>query len=312
MLKITLRQMEVFAAVAAAGSTGAAAQAVGLSQSATSAALNELEAALGGPLFDRVGRRLRLGGLGHELLPRVRVLLDGARAIEHWSEEALAGATDLRIGASTTIGNYLLPRLLASYRAALPPAWQTAWTAHVRIANTQDVARQVADFALDIGLIEGPCHEAGLQVLPWLQDELVIVAGARAARAAGWLGPVVSIEALQAAPWLLRESGSGTREAILQALAPHLQGLREGIQFANSEAIKHAVAEGLGISCLSRWVVADALTAGHLVELQTPLPPLSRPLGLVVHRDKVLAPGLLRFQSFLREVAAAPMPVQAV
>lgn len=301
MLKITLRQMEVFQAVALAGSTTAAAEAIGLSQSAASAALNELEASLGLALFDRVGRRLRLSSLGRELLPRVASLLDGARVVEQWSHDGLAGTADLRIGASTTIGNYLLPQLLAAYRRQLPQPWQAAWTAHVSIANTQEVARRVAAFELDLGLIEGPCHQAELRVAPWLSDELVVVAGAgdpihaAAAAAGGW----VANEQLRAATWLLREPGSGTREAILQALTPHLQALKEGVQFANSEAIKRGAAQGLGISCLSRWVVADALDSGQLVELKTRLPRLARPLSRVVHRDKVLSPGLARFLAFL-------------
>ncbi|MFT4190357.1 MAG: LysR substrate-binding domain-containing protein, partial [Comamonas sp.] len=178
MIRITLRQLEVFQAVAQAGSTSAAAGAVGLSQSATSAALNELETGLGLALFDRVGKRLRLSALGRELLPRVGLLLDGARAIERWGDDGLAGAAELRIGASTTIGNYLLPPWLAAYRRQLPPARQAGWTAQVAIANTQEVTRRIARFDLDLGLIEGPCHDAGLDVLPWLDDELVVVAGA--------------------------------------------------------------------------------------------------------------------------------------
>ncbi|MFT4192592.1 MAG: LysR substrate-binding domain-containing protein, partial [Comamonas sp.] len=112
-------------------------------------------------------------------------------------------------------------------------------------------------------------------------------------------------ERLRAAAWLLREPGSGTREAIVQALAPHLGALSEGIQFGNSEAIKRAVAQGLGISCLSRWVVADALASGQLVALKTDWPPLTRPFSLVLPRGKLLPPGLARFVDFLRQAPGA-------
>ncbi|ROR25206.1 DNA-binding transcriptional LysR family regulator [Comamonas sp. BIGb0124] len=309
MLHITLRQMQIFAAVARAGSTPAAAQDIGLSQSATSAALNELESSLGLPLFDRVGRRLRLNGHGQELLPRVLAVVDGARAIESWALDDAAGAGGLRIGASTTIGNYLLPGVLATFRRSLPPERQAQWNAHVSIANTQAIASQVAGFELDLGLIEGPCHEPELTVMPWLTDELVIVAGAgsrwhRKAQDGG--AGVLPLAELARATWLLREAGSGTRETIVQMLMPHVPQLHEGIQFANSEAIKQAVSAGLGITCLSRWVVADALASGRLVELATPLPPLARPLSLVLHRAKSMTPGLLRLVEHVRRGLPEP------
>jgi DNA-binding transcriptional LysR family regulator len=96
------------------------------------------------------------------------------------------------------------------------------------------------------------------------------------------------------ATWLLREVGSGTREIINQALIPHLHQLRSGIEFGNSEAIKRAAAEGLGITCLSRYVVADMLHAGSLVELRTELPRMTRHLHLLIHRKKKATGGLHR------------------
>src|SRR5277367_4135508 len=113
-MRITIRQLAIFVAVAEAGSTTAAGQRVALSQSATSAALNELESVLDARLFDRVGTRLVLNDTGRALLPQARAVLDGATAIEREfglgaaDGEAGAGAP-LRVGASTTIGNYLLP-----------------------------------------------------------------------------------------------------------------------------------------------------------------------------------------------------------
>src|ERR1700761_6025597 len=126
-MRITLRRLAIFTAVADAGSTSAAAERVALSQPAPSAALNELEAVLEARLFDRVGTRLVLNDTGRGLLPQARAVLDGALGIERdFGLGATAGAhaapSLLRIGASTTIGNYLLPTLIAKWQRAQPGA----------------------------------------------------------------------------------------------------------------------------------------------------------------------------------------------
>jgi len=105
-LHLTLRQLQIFAAVARAGSTTAAAREISLSQSATSAALNELEALLGGELFNRVGRRLVLNEHGRSMLPQARALLESAHGLEaEFGADGATTAPRLRLAASTTIGN---------------------------------------------------------------------------------------------------------------------------------------------------------------------------------------------------------------
>ena len=125
---------------------------------------------------------------------------------------------------------------------------------------------------VDAGLIEGPCHERGLQVTAWQQDPLVIVAAADAR--ARW-----SLDELRRARWLLREPGSGTREAVEQALLPHRAGFAQTLQLGNTEAIKQAAIAGLGLACLSRHALEEPLALGRLRVLETPLPALQRTLG---------------------------------
>ena len=116
-MRLTLRQLHIFLAVADAGSTSAAATAISLSQSATSAALNELESVLAARLFDRVGKRLMLNDNGRLLLPQARQLCDGAAGIERqFAGDGPGAPASLRIGASTTIGIYLLPAILVRAR----------------------------------------------------------------------------------------------------------------------------------------------------------------------------------------------------
>jgi DNA-binding transcriptional LysR family regulator len=291
---ITLRQLEIFRAVALTGSTTAAAQSVPLSQSATSTALGEFERSLGARLFDRVGKRLLLNDNGRALLPLALGVLDGAQHIERvFAAGGVNLAADLHLHASTTIGNYILPRLLSGFRALVPAA-----RFDVRIGNTLDVVTAVREFSVDLGLIEGPCHAADVTITPWLEDELIVVAAPGHPLAESARRRKLTAAELAHAPWLLREPGSGTREAVELALLPHLENIQPAMTLGSSEAIKSAAAEGLGISCLSRAVVEDLVASGRLDALETRLPRLTRRLALIHHRAKVLSETIRRFLQY--------------
>lgn len=301
-MRLTLRQLQIFTAVADTGSTTAAGRHVALSQSATSGALNELEALLGARLFDRVGKRLVLNDTGRSLLPAARALLDGAQGIENQfgvggsSDRGSGLASHLRVGASTTIGNYLLPALVASHLRA---SMDSGLDVHVdvTIGNTSDIAAAVARLEVDVGLIEGPCHEAELQARPWLDDELVIVCAPTHALVRDHLAARVPLKALRPQRWLLREPGSGTRETVEHALLPHLHQWVQPMQLGSTEAIKQAAAEGIGLTCLSLCAVQDLLTLQKLVVVNTTLPRLTRRFYLIHHRQKQFSASLQRFVS---------------
>jgi len=288
-MKLTLRQLIVFAAVADTGSTIAAGERIALSQSATSAALNELEASLETRLFDRIGSRLVLNDVGRAVLSRARAVIDGASDIEREFGGGTA-VTPLRVGASTTIGNYLLPTLIASYLAQHPEA-----QVDVRVENTASIAGAVARLELDLAFIEGPCHEPAVLSQVWRDDELVVVASPAHPALGSHTDAKLGVALLRSVPWLLREPGSGTREAVEQALLPHLKHLHEGLRFGGTEAIKLAVANGLGFSCLSAASVEDWIQHGRLTRVQTTLPRMVRPLWLVQHRSKKLSASASKF-----------------
>lgn len=288
-MHITLRQIEVFTEVLKSGSTTQASQVLSLSQSAVSAALADLENQLGVQLFDRVGKRLVLNEHGRLLYPRAVGLLEQAGEIEQLFRED-SGA--IRLFASSTIGNYLLPGMIAAYRRDFP-----ALPLELSVGNSQDAIQAVADFRVDIGLIEGPCHEPDIISTPWLEDELVVFAAPDSAL----LQQPVTLLSLAAAPWILRERGSGTREIVDYQLLSHLPQFQLGMELGNSEAIKHAVRHGMGISCLSRRVIADLLEAGTLAEVAVPLPRLTRTLYRIHHRQKHLSNALNRFLAYCCE-----------
>ena len=288
-LRLTLRQLQIFAAVARAGSTTAAAARINLSQSATSAALNELESLLGAKLFSRVGRRLVLNESGRSMLPQARWVLEAAQGIEsQFGRSGKLAAPQIRIAASTTTGNYLLPRVIAAWQEREPGARFT-----LDIGNTREVVKAVAALDADLGFIEGPTTEPQVRVVPWMRDELVVVASPRHPLARS--RRKIPLEALRKATWLLREPGSGTREVVEAALMPHLHRLDAGGQVASAEGLREAVAEGTGLACLSRHAVADLVKLRRLVILATALPRLDRDLYLIHHERRYLTPALQAF-----------------
>jgi DNA-binding transcriptional LysR family regulator len=282
-MHITLRQLEVFAEVLKSGSTTQASVMLSLSQSAVSAALTDLEGQLGVQLFDRVGKRLVVNEHGRLLYPRALALLEQTAEIEQLFRED-NGA--IRVYASSTIGNYILPAMIAHYRQDFPEL-----PLELSVGNSLDVINAVLDFRVDIGLIEGPCHSTEIISEPWLEDELVVFAAPTSPLVNG----PVTLEQLAASPWILRERGSGTRELVDYLLLSHLPRFQMAMELGNSEAIKHAVRHGLGISCLSRRVIEEQLQAGTLSEVPVPLPRLVRTLWRVHHRQKHLSNALLRF-----------------
>lgn len=289
-MHITLRQLEVFAEVLKSGSTTQASVVLSLSQSAVSAALADIEGQLGVQLFDRVGKRLVINEHGRLLYPKALALLEQAGEIERLFNQDNGS---LRIGASSTIGNYMLPGMIADYRLDFPHT-----PLELNVGNTNDVINAVADFRVDLGLIEGPCQMPELITQPWLDDELVVFV----APENPLVGQVVSLESLAREPWILRERGSGTREVLDHLLLPQLPDFNLVMELGNSEAIKHAVRHGIGISCLSRRVIAEQLASGSLVEIHLPVAPLVRKLYLIHHRQKHISGALSRFLTYCREV----------
>lgn len=294
-LRYSLKQLEVFTATARAGSTRAAAGQVARSQSAASAALADLEQVLGAELFDRVGRRLVLNENGAALLPLATALLEQAQDL---AQRFIVGqASSLALAASFTIGEYLLPGLIATWKRQHP-------TSHVRLAidNTAEVLAAVAAFDADIGFIEGSGSHPDLVVRQWRRDELILVAApdhpfaATRGRTTRRVGP----DRLATASWILRERGSGTREATDRWLGAHLDGWEIGLELGSNEAVKRAVRSGLGIGCLSRLAVAETLADGRLVEIRTGLAPITRTLGIVLHRGRHPGPAAQRFLGLCR------------
>lgn len=276
-LRINLRQLEVFLATAGSGSTRAAADRIARSQSAASTSLAELEAALGVELFDRIGRRLLLNENGRALWPKAQALVEQAAEVQAlFTDEH---AAPLRVAASFTIGEYLLPSLVSQWTQLNPKS-----QIQLRIGNTSDVIDAVAALDVDMGFVEGSQTHSDLVVRPWLDDEMVILAAPGNPLA----NRCATTRQLAQATWVLREHGSGTRQIADEWLLKNLGQVRVGFELGSTEAIKGVVAASDGLGCLSRYAVEQSVADGHLIELRTRLPRAIRQLAIVLHREKRL------------------------
>ncbi|MEK1904410.1 MAG: LysR family transcriptional regulator, partial [Pseudomonas sp.] len=252
-MRFTLRQLEVFSAVAKQGSVSRAAQSLALSQSAASTSLTELERQSNCQLFDRAGKRLSLNALGQQLLPQAVALLDQAREIERLLN-GKSGFGSLEVGATLTVGNYLATLLIGSFMQRHPEC-----RVRLHVQNTANVVHQVAHYKLDLGLIEGDCQHPDIEVQPWVEDELVVFCAPQHPLAQGG---TASLEELGREAWILREQGSGTRLTFDQAMRHHSAQLNIRLELEHTEAIKRAVESGLGIGCISRLALRDAFRRG--------------------------------------------------
>jgi len=286
-MRITLKQLDVFTAVAREGSVTKASNWLNLTQSATSMALADLETQLGAKVFDRLGRRLQLNTLGHRLLPLAQETVARAQEIEDIAAGDLPGHGRLRIGASLTIGNYLMPQLIGSYLQAHAQA-----EVSLDVGNTRHVIESVRQFSCDVGFIEGFCHDPEIEVLPWLEDELVIFSAPEHPLATR---PELSASDFEGEYWILREAGSGTREVFDNAVAGKLTALKVRLELGNTEGIRRAVEAGIGLGCASRLTLQESLAQQRIVILNTPFLNLRRSLFVLSHRSKYRTRGIQQF-----------------
>lgn len=292
-MRYTLRQLEIFVAIAQNGNVSKAAEQVALSQSAASTALAELERQFDCQLFDRHGKLLILNALGKSLLPAATSLLNQAEEIEQLLEGKTA-LGNLKLGATLTIGNYLAIWIISEFMQQ-----HTECHIDLQVKNNQNILQQIASYELDLGLIEGSCHHPELMTEEWMDDELVVFCAPD--------HPLASVKKITTkhlveATWILREKGSGTRETFDHAMRHHASGLHVRLELEHTEAIKRAVESGLGIGCISRLTLRDAFRRGSLVEIKTPMLDLHRKFLFVWHKNRYQTPALLGFLDYCRSL----------
>jgi len=289
---MNLHHLAIFHAIAQTGSISACAERMHISQPAISRQLKEFEQRIGVVLFERLPRGMRLTPAGEVLRDYAVRLFEIARTAEaavHEMSEVRQG--HLSIGASNTVGTYILPTLLARFRRKHPAVGVSMF-----VGNTEQVSQGVHDLRFMLGFIEGPLHVQDLRVDRFSEDEILPVASAdhplsRRKR----LTPTD----LSGQPLLMREPGSGTRELIEGLLQRHSIRTGNVVEFGSHEAIKQAAAHGGGIAWLPRVCMPRELADGELVGLAVKALTIRRPLSVIRRRDGYTAPAAEAFLALL-------------
>ncbi|WP_176594494.1 LysR substrate-binding domain-containing protein [Sphingobium sp. EM0848] len=293
-VRITLRQLAVFEAVAREGSIVRASEELGLSPSAASMSLKELETHLGISLFTRGRRRMTLSDRGRTMLEMARAVLVQVADMEALSmPEELRGR--LRIGAAAPVGNYVLPRLCADFMRRHPQV-----RIDLKILPSQDVLEGVRKMALDIGFVGAPVNSSYLDARPWLRDALVICVAPGSPLAQ--LGTVHLADLAQEG-WVLEKTLSSERISFTVEALKYINSLNILLETDSVEAVKRAVAYGAGLACLSRLSVEDEIGRGELVALDVPELRFTRVFSLVSRHDTQQSHAFQAFQTFALEAA---------
>jgi len=282
-MHFTLKQLKVFLAVASHENVSMAAEELAMSQSAASTALKELEQRFDVVLFDRVGKRLQLNEQGALLRPQAAALLSQAEQIES-SLIRHSDVGEVKVGATLTIGNYVAIGIMAAFIQDHPSA-----QVELDVENTRAIASKVRNFELDIGLIEGELQEPDLDVQYWRDDTLSVFCSPQHPLAKK---KELSDADLKQADWIVREKGSGTRQAFDRAMSGMLSEIILRLELQHTEGIKRAVEAGLGIGCLSELTLQDAFKRGTLVPLLAPQRDWTRKFYFILHKQKFLSRGV--------------------
>jgi len=276
---MNINHLAIFHAVAEEAGMSREAERLCISQPAVSKQIKDLEAALGVMLFDRLPRGIRLTQAGEVLAGHARRLF----AVEANAERAIAELKGLvqgrlTVGASLTIGDYLLPQILGAYRKKHPGI-----ELRLEIANTHVIQQKLRENALDVGLTEGFAEDGDLEAEVFGEDTLAAVVPPG--------HPLLQENTVPAArfcaePFLMREPGSGTREVVERALAQRGIVVQPAMSLGSTEAIKRGVASGLGVAIVSKLALELEFSAGLLCPLALSDLTITRPLHLVRLRGK--------------------------
>ncbi|WPD24569.1 MAG: LysR family transcriptional regulator [Candidatus Electrothrix aestuarii] len=296
-MAITLRQFQIFIAVAETKQVTRASKKLFLTQSAVSMALAELENQLGGPLFDRHGRSLLLNDRGRYLLPMAKNITNQVRNIEALlSEQKETIAGSLEIIASSTIGNYVLPYPIALFMRMHPEAH-----INMMVDNTKQAERLVAQGVMDLGFVEGGITDEAVRLTPWFEDELRIIVSSSHPLADQ--KRFVLPDDLAKTTWVLREDGSGTAEIFKNKLGEHATQLNVVTRIGHTESIKKAVEAGVGAACLSELAICREEEHGWLKGLAIKDINMRRQLSIIQHKDKTTTRLMDEFLHFCRILA---------
>lgn len=287
--RMNLHHLKVFLAVAEAGSISAGAEKLHISQPAVTREIRDLEASISIKLFDRQSRGVRLTEAGERLRDYARRIF----ALEQAAERDLQTFVNIQqgellLGASATLGTYWLPPLLSRFRQQHSQIFIS-----LEVTNTQQVLEQLESGRIQLGFIEGECHDPGVAKQLLARDALLPVVAPQHPLAQH--RQPISAHELQQYPLYLREQGSGARLSIETAYAQVGITAQAQMAIGSTEAIKHLLKDALGVAWLSQRVVDNELQTGHLVRLQVADLQIERELHALWRGDISLSPAPAAF-----------------
>lgn len=294
-----LKTLEAFCRIVERRSFTRAAEAVSLTQPTVSEHIKDLEAELGLPLLDRAGRTVTPTRAGDILYGYARRILGlRAEAQQAIGEHKGGLRGDLRLGGSSIPGAYVLPPLIAGFKAKHPEA---AVTLHVR--GSREIIHGVGDGTYEVGMVGARFESGRVRYDRYTQDELVLAVPP----SHPWAGRrMIKLRDLIGQSIIMREQGSGTRKVMEQALAEKAverQELRVVLETTSNEAVRQAVKAGAGIAVISRRAVQDDIRCGLLAALRFQERRLVRDVFLVTHRTRSRSPLGEAFAKFVRTSA---------
>lgn len=286
---MTLRHFQIFVAVCDAMNMTAAANTLFMSQSAVSQAILELEGHYDVRLFERLSRKLYLTQAGEKLLSYARHIIRLNKDAES-EMRALNQNSIIRIGASVTIGAYVLPKLIATLKGENP-----GLSMQVTEDNTAQIEQLILGDRLDLGLVEGEITLSDIVSKPFTEDILVLICGKNHPFSKRLL---IEPHELEKENFILREVGSGTRKTFKDEMSKNALTWTSTWTCNNADTIKMAVAEGLGVSLISQRAVCREIESGGLHSVHINGLIFKRQFKLVYHKNKYLTEAMKYFISF--------------
>ncbi len=296
-----LIKLRTFCSIARKGNFSAVAEDLFMSQSAVSQQVQALERRYGVSLFDRGSKRVTLTDPGRILFEKAQRMLELEDEINHELDDlrGLKGG-ELHVGASTTVGNYLMPFYLGHFKRLYPEI-----KVSLTVENTRIIEEQMLSGMFSMGVVEHDVHNPALTKRSIEKDELVLFV-APDHRWAG--GKLIAKEDLMEEPFITREVGSGTREVIEETLKKAgVTQLNVVLELGNSSAIKTAVEAGLGVSILSRRAVHAQLESRMLKQVRIKGVTLERDFYLITVADRYLSPASMQFKELLEHAESSKL-----
>ncbi|MEW6562516.1 MAG: LysR family transcriptional regulator [Pseudomonadota bacterium] len=291
MLHLTLRQLQVFEAVARLGSHSRAAKALYLSQPAVSMQIRQLEENLGLPLFEQVGKKLFLTEAGREVLHYSRSIAEQLQEMKAVLDE-LKGLEGGKLNISVvSTANYFMPQLMNKFLQQHPKI-----SISLHVANRDSVIRQLDENSTDLAIMGQPPEGADMQSESFMQNPLVVIAAYHHRLADEH--PIKPRQLAQET-FLLREKGSGTRSVVERFFASHRIPLPPSMEMDTNEAIKQSVQAGMGLSIISRHGIELELETQRLRVLDAEGFPILRHWHIVHRKNKRLSAAAQAFKTFL-------------